>query len=633
MTTIATRLGKYYVSTARFLGLGFQKLTIINSSLFVAITLFYIFTVAAYLQTTVYIFIRGVTYINPFDDYLITRYFDGIVISSLTLLWLVFSLNGKLTKIVVSVLYGMLLIMAILANIATLLDFTALLSLPMIVFFLSYHKIRIKRKVLVQNISFRLTFNYFVTLSFVMGIITIAFSLSRIFLSKSIPLHNYPYDLFVLLSSFSPVLLILIFFCFPVKLLANRIITRVLATSHKWRWSSDSLNVSEISSRIRSRKVRLVYLLVFVIISISLAIIPHLPTINIDNRQIGVDSAFYVRYMDRLNQSQELQDLVVSAFVDVGRGDRPLTLIFLFLLTTIINAPAMDIFEYLPVILGPFLVLVVYFLTRELTSDETTSLFAAFLTGIGYFQISIGIYAGLYANWIGLIAGYSSLIFFFRFLKTSNKTWLYIFFALLLTTLFSHAYTWSVLIIVLGIFLGVSFFFNSYPRKMIILLLLVVLSSVVIDVVKTTMVESAGSAATGGVKSVMILSQSSVRLKELGLVWDTLIYATQHQFGSILPNFIVLGLILYWLVRSNLRTNFNMFITVFLTIGIGPLFLGDWVVQSRVFYNIPFQIPAAIALTYISRRKNANVILLPIFVWLISISLRTVSNFYEVLPS
>ena len=114
----------------------------------------------------------------------------------------------------------------------------------------------------------------------------------------------------------------------------------------------------------------------------------------------------------------------------------------------------------------------------------------AFLTGIGYFQVSIGIYAGFYANWIALILGYSSLIFFFRFLRTSSKISLSYFLFFLLTTLFSHAYTWSVLIIVMGIFLGVSFLFNSYPRKRIILLLLVVLSSVVIDVVKTMMVES-----------------------------------------------------------------------------------------------------------------------------------------------
>jgi hypothetical protein len=68
-------------------------------------------------------------------------------------------------------------------------------------------------------------------------------------------------------------------------------------------------------------------------------------------------------------------------------------------------------------------------------------------------------------------------------------------------------------------------------------------------------------------------------------------------------------------------------------IGIPSLFLGDWIVQSRVFYNIPFQIPAAIALTYLSTQRYALRLFAPIYVWLVAISLWTVSNFYEVLPS
>ena len=103
-----------------------------------------------------YIFIRRVTYINPFDDYLITRYFDGVVISSLTLVWLVLSLDGKLTKLVVSVIYGILLVIAIVANVPTLIDVIALVSLPMIVFFLSYHKIENKTKKTCSKFFFRL---------------------------------------------------------------------------------------------------------------------------------------------------------------------------------------------------------------------------------------------------------------------------------------------------------------------------------------------------------------------------------------------------------------------------------------------------------------------------------------------
>jgi hypothetical protein len=144
------------------------------------------------------------------------------------------------------------------------------------------------------------------------------------------------------------------------------------------------------------------------------------------------------------------------------------------------------------------------------------------------------------------------------------------------------------------------------------------------------MVHTFGSA--GGVELTLSLAQTSLGLKDLGLVWETLVDATQHHYGGILCIFIVLALVIYWLIRSNVRKDYNLFIMIFLTIGIPPLFLGDWVLQSRVLYNIPFQIPAAIALTYISKQKNSLKILLPIYVWLVAISIWTVSNFYEVSP-
>jgi hypothetical protein len=357
-----------------------------------------------------------------------------------------------------------------------------------------------------------------------------------------------------------------------------------------------------------------------------LVIIPHLPTLNLENQQIGSDSETYVRWMDILQQSNNLEDFLKLAFIDLMGGDRPLTLIFLFMFTSNIDAATLDTIEYFPVILSPALVLVVYFLTRELTSNETTSMFAALLTGLGYFQISIGIYAGFYANWIALLVGYSSLIFLFRFLRTSSKISLLLFSVFLVTTLFSHAYTWIVIIIVITLFLGVSVFVNPSNRKKTIVLLLVALASIGVNVVKTMLVESFGF--EGGLTTILGVAETNVGVNALGLVWSTLINATQLHYGGIFCNFIVLALVLYWLIRSNLRIHFNLFITVFLMIGIPPLLLGDWIVQSRVFYNIPFQIPAAIAMTYISRRDSAIKILIPVYVWLIAMSIWTVSNFY-----
>jgi hypothetical protein len=283
--------------------------------------------------------------------------------------------------------------------------------------------------------------------------------------------------------------------------------------------------------------------------------------------------------------------------------------------------------------LGPSLVLVTYFLTRELTSNETTSLFAAFLTAATSYHLLGGIFAGFYANWLALIVGYLSFVFLFRYLRRSGKANLIIFAALILLTLLSHVYTWSILALVIGIFLGVSIILKQDSRKRAVLLLLVLLSTVIIDVARTMITGS-----SGGMERDLKLSQGQLfGIEQFASRWDNLILTTQLYYGSMFSNFIIVALALYWLVRSNLAADYNLLIAIFFSIGILPFFFGDWIIQSRVLYDIPFQIPAAIALTYISRwpiySTKGLAISVTICTWLVAMSARTLSNFYLVKPN
>jgi hypothetical protein len=253
---------------------------------------------------------------------------------------------------------------------------------------------------------------------------------------------------------------------------------------------------------------------------------------------------------------------------------------------------------------------------------------ASFLTAVSFHTL-IGIYAGFYANWFALIIGYLSFVFLIRFLKASNRLNFTIYSALIIILLFSHVYTWSIMIIVTGIFLAVMLKLSYYSKKNIILLFLVILSSVVIDVARMTITGS----VSGIEQQIKIASLTEVGLKQFALRWSNLIDTTQNYHGGQFGNFIILMLVLYWLFRSNLREPSTILLIIFQSIGIMPLFFGDWLVQSRVLYNIPFQIPAAFGLAYIKKEVNGTIILLPICIWLVAISIRAVSNFYLVLPS
>src|SRR4029079_3115766 len=110
-----------------------------------------------------------------------------------------------------------------------------------------------------------------------------------------------------------------------------------------------------------------------------------------------------------------------------------------------------SVIEYFPIILIPFFILVVFFLTKELFSNDTTALFAAFLSGVS-FHLLIGVYAGLFANWLALIVGYFAIILFFKYLKGSNQLFGIFFSITIIMLLFTHVYTWGIITVVLVIF-------------------------------------------------------------------------------------------------------------------------------------------------------------------------------------
>ena len=80
-----------------------------------------------------------------------------------------------------------------------------------------------------------------------------------------------------------------------------------------------------------------------------------------------------------------------------------------------------------------------------------------------------------------------------------------------------------------------------------------------------------------------------------------------------------------WL--SNFRTQVNIFIVIFLSIGFGAVFLGTPGLQGRILYDIPFQIPAALSLSYIKKQHGGALIFLAICILLVGVSIRAVLNF------
>jgi hypothetical protein len=368
-----------------------------------------------------------------------------------------------------------------------------------------------------------------------------------------------------------------------------------------------------------------------------LVLIPQHPSINIDNQDIGVDTHFYVTWIEELAKSKSTYDFAYQAFVAQGQnGDRPLSLIFLFLVYHVVGGNLSEVIEHSPIILGPGIVLAFYFLTLELTRNEKIALIAAFLGAVSLHTLA-GIYAGFYANWLALIVGYISIVFLFRYLRAGRPFDLVVFSTLLIGVLFFHVYTWTILAAVAGIFLLTMLFIqnkrkknsdsnnNNYftDRRIIWLLLFAILPSIVVDISKVMLTGS-----SGGLEQDIEVAQRGFGIEQFNLRWQILNTTMHHSLGGVFSNFLILSLGLFWVLKSNMREPATVFLIIFLSIGIVPLFVGSWVIQARVFYDMPFEIPAAVALFYISRRSSSILVTLAGCTWLVAIALFTVMNYY-----
>jgi hypothetical protein len=609
---------------ARILGKDESRLSIINSALIVLISCFYIYTVGSYFKINIYPLEHRVIYFTFFDIYIINRNLDHIIIISSLSLWLTLSLRTK-AKFVVPIIYVAIIVAALLTEgpnlTAGILDISSLFSLPLVISFLTYNKFSSKKNMGIFTTSHKdLPVNYLALIGILAAIIGLVNPSASFFSLQPIStyIRNYAYDVFLLFSAYSPIMILLLISSLPFKLLIKEIMVGILKIKDGTLGSFPSDRGYTIKSSSKT-----IYLLLFMLLSIVVVLIPHHPAINRDNRQIGVDTDYYVNWLLPLIHSKNSQEFIHQAFVVQNHGDRPFTLIFLFLVVKIVKSNLFYTIEYLPVILAPSLVLAIYFLTHELTSNPTASILAAFLTAISFHTL-IGLYAGFYANWFALIIGYLSFVFLIRFLKGTSKVNLIIYSILMIFLMFSHSLTWIILAVFTCVFLGVMLKLNRYySKKGVILVLIIVLSSAIINIGRMTVTGSTNSLQ----RDVGEIAHKTAGPEQFTLRWSNLLRTEYSFVGGQFSNFLILVLGLYWLFRVNLYEPSTIFLIVFLSIGIIPFFFGNWIIQTRVFYDIPFQIPTALALSFISKQRNGFIVLLPICIWILAMSVRAVSNF------
>jgi hypothetical protein len=614
------------LNLATVIGNSLNPISIATSASFVLISLFYAYSVASYLKVTTYPFLDRIIYYEFFHSFIFSQFIDHIIIISLTAAWFVLSAKGKLRFFLPAIYCGGLTLLTVATGVHILFDITIIMSMPVIIALLIFNRfLDQKRLKILNDKSNTLLINYFAIAGTVIGIIGLFIYLIPLFYVSRyfIFIRNYEYDLYLLLSSFSAVLLLLLLGCVPLKIFMKEFRTVILRIKRIYNTrfivSNDNYDNDSVNS-----KYKFIYISLFMLLSLVIALLPHQPQINPTGQQIGVDTDYYVNWINALSHATDYRDFFHQAFVVQSFGDKPLVIIFLFTITKFLNvADSFFILEHVPMILGPLLVLVVFYLTREMTSNDKQALLASFLTSIS-FQVTVGIYAGFYANWFALIIGYLSFVFLVKSLKYSSSNQnLTVFSVLIIILLFTHVHTWSVMVVVMSVLLIILIKVKQYSKKRTALLLIILLSSVIFDVVRTSMTGS----MTGIEKDIEFAKATGTGIEQFALRWSNLTRSVYSFLGGQFSNFIIFSLGLYWAFQSNTRDISTKFLMIFLSIGLIAFLIGDYRVQARIFYDIPFQIPAALALSSLWKSRRGSLIAIPVCIWLVSLTIRTVTNF------
>jgi len=285
------------------------------SATFVVISFFYIYSLATYSKIDVWDMQDRVSYTSFFETYVINKTVDHLIITLTTALWFALSLKYKV-RFAIATIYGIMALILALLNLEAALDIIVILTLPILSILLIINML-LPSKLLISDRN--LVISYFSIIGIGFSLLSLIISLQPLYLpaEELTELRSIAYEIFLISTGLSPVLLILLIFSAPVKIIIDESIRSIRKYNKKF------INFMVLpESRTRIRK-KIFFLSLFMILSASMAIIPHQGAINKDNKDVGVDTHYYVEEIAILMNSTSVDDLFNRAFVTIQHGDRP----------------------------------------------------------------------------------------------------------------------------------------------------------------------------------------------------------------------------------------------------------------------------------------------------------------------
>lgn len=326
------------------------------------------------------------------------------------------------------------------------------------------------------------------------------------------------------------------------------------------------------------------------------ALYPYFPSLNPEGRYVGIDIPAYAQWVQRMGDG-DWSNALSYAFFSIS--DRPLSLLLMYGVWRVTGFSTLTVARFMPLLLCPLLILAAYYFMREATGISVTSSFAAFFTAFSY-PVTVGIFAAVLSNWMGLIEVYLFSGLLLRSVREGS--WRLGFLAVLtmVSLLFTHAYTWGMLMGVLGVYAlllmvkGLRGKSSWLEFKIVVAIMAV---NIVVDAARNYILGSVGAAT-----EVMSVATTRLALEFLGRFWSISTFTIQRSMVGLYMNPPILSLALIGALSVLLRSRpFHRYLAFWLVASSVPFVLGEYVVQQRILYNLPVHIFAVLGLDYVLR--------------------------------
>jgi hypothetical protein len=418
------------------------------------------------------------------------------------------------------------------------------------------------------------------------------------FPDKSLLFARTNATLFSILAPFSPEFLIILLYVWVAKLgvsFDNKFSKR-LRSYINWVAQSLSHLRPQVSSGFVNRFVltdrpRLLLGLA-VVIAVLLGLVPYRPELNPAMTPVGVDAHYYIEWVNAMLQRSP-EGAFSYALGSASFGSRPLLLIPIYLVVVTGMITTVQAVEFLPAVLGPLLALSIFLFVREGQQNEKMAGVASLLS-VFSFDVTVGMWAGFYANWLAVAEAYLFLALLLSFFRTATLSKFVILTALSLSMLLTHPWTGVMVLAVAAVFV-VSVWRDARKTVLVKPVLLFLAINIAVDVAKSLFFGGLAAAqdVSGG------LSGASV--SETLVFWPNIISALFVYFDGLLSNAILLGLSLIAMLYIGFRDKFERLLTSWVVIGslLFPLFDGGG--QARFVYDLPFPVLTSIGLLILIR--------------------------------